>query len=485
MSQTPTPSRTYRRSASQTPTPTRTISTSKTECPECKSKERDETGDVVICGNCGCELQDSNIVADVQFGESQAGAPLVHGANVSSTDRNPRSGLHGVPGYKGLTPVDSRQNALQKMRVVITWLAGRLNLPPSMADRAVGIWHLISPYASGKDTRTIAAVCLYAACRSTKDNRVMIIDFTAIIRISVFRLGQVFQDIRKYVHLKGFESSSEWGDFQNVQDIEPLMKRFASQLDYGDLTDTVASDAVKILAGMKRDWMVGGRIPQGLIGACLILASRMNNFRRTTREVVYVVRASAQTLKNRLKEFNKTRSSAMSVQQFRQYGGKVRKTADPPSFTRVKKAKKNKKDKKPHKPSTKVPTFVPENEVLEDRELEEETERLISAMQNAGNGFFDANSELFSVQAAAAKSLADERRGDSLVRIDDEIGEDEFADDPEVADCMLSEQEIAAKEKRWVHENEEWMRKRQRKDLTNRLSEASGKEKVPRKRRRT
>jgi len=44
-----------------------------------------------------------------------------------------------------------------------------------------------------------------------------------------------------------------------------------------------------------------------------------------------------------------------------------------------------------------------------------------------------------------------------------DIGEDEFADDPEVANCLLSPDEARIKELIWVNQNKDWLRKHQEK----------------------
>lgn len=93
----------------------------------------------------------------------------------------------------------------------------------------------------------------------------------------------------------------------------------------------VAKDAVRIVQRMNRDWMTPGRRPAGICGAALILAARMNNFRRSVREVVYVVKVQEQTILHRLDEFKGTESSALTVEEFRRID--LERSADPPIFT--------------------------------------------------------------------------------------------------------------------------------------------------------
>lgn len=77
-------------------------------------------------------------------------------------------------------------------------------------------------------------------------------------------------------------------------------------------------DATRLVARFERDWMQTGRRPSGICGACLILAARMNNYRRSVAEVVQVVKIADVTLRKRLAEFGATASGQLTVEQFRQ-----------------------------------------------------------------------------------------------------------------------------------------------------------------------
>lgn len=125
-----------------------------------------------------------------------------------------------------------------------------------------------------------------------------------------------------------------------VQPINPedLILRFAHRLEFEPETMRVANDAVRIVQRMNRDWMTPGRRPAGVCGAALILAARMNNFRRSVREVVFVVKVQEQTIFNRLDEFKATESGALTVEEFRSID--LERAADPPAFTQDKDGKK-------------------------------------------------------------------------------------------------------------------------------------------------
>jgi transcription factor IIIB subunit 2 len=112
---------------------------------------------------------------------------------------------------------------------------------------------------------------------------------------------------------------------------EDLIYRFANKMQFGEATHRVAEDACRMVQRMSFDWMVMGRRPAGVCGACLILAARMNNFRRTVHQVVYIVKVTSNTINKRLDEFKETASSKLTVSEF--LSNQLLESAhDPPSF---------------------------------------------------------------------------------------------------------------------------------------------------------
>ena len=139
---------------------------------------------------------------------------------------------------------------------------------------------------------------------------------------------------------------------QGVQPINPedLILRFCQRLEFENETMKVAKDAVRLVQRMKRDWMTPGRRPAGVCGAALILAARMNNFRRTVREMSYVVKVQEQTILHRLEEFKATESSGLTVDEFRTID--IEHEEDPPIWTQqqeeAKNGKKTRRRKRTH-----------------------------------------------------------------------------------------------------------------------------------------
>lgn len=109
-------------------------------------------------------------------------------------------------------------------------------------------------------------------------------------KVNVFVLGSVFLKFVQVLCLK------------NLPLVDPsiYISRFANGLDFGDYTSRVASDAIRLVQRMDRDWIRTGRRPAGICGACLLIAARMNGFRRTVREMIHVVKVADITITKRL-----------------------------------------------------------------------------------------------------------------------------------------------------------------------------------------
>ncbi len=324
-----------------------------------------------VCATCGVVARESNIVSELQFGETSSGAAAVQGSYVGEgRTHGQSSGGH----HPGLTRdgLSSRELTTLNARREIDALINNLRIPANLADPAVNIFKLSLAHAiydsdgnretdrrnfvQGRSIRTVAAVALYIACRRQKNtNTIMLIDLaeTMTPQISVFKMGNIYNRLVRAIwgNADGSISSSGYVDPINP---ENLIRRFARDLEFGSLVGKVTEDAIRLVQRMDRDWMTTGRRPAGICGAALILAARMNNFRRTVREVVLVVKVCEVTVNNRLEEFQHTATSKLTVQQMRQ--GDHAAPSDPPAFYRAngdgKQQKKRGRKRKNQAPET-------------------------------------------------------------------------------------------------------------------------------------
>lgn len=308
----------------------------------------------------------------------------------------------------------------------------------------------------------------------------------------------------------------------------------------------VASDAVRIVQRMNRDWMTTGRRPAGVCGAALILAARMNNFRRTVREVVYVVKVTEITINQRLNEFSSTESGELTVDQFRSVH--LENSHDPPAFTKAREGRKpgSAKSKRAPETAAEIEDDVSEVSTTEQTpppsqprrvdadgfavpdlpidpalsKTDSERQASVAAAVNdvvseaggekpkpkAGRPKGSKNKPLpppTADQVASEDALEDEMTAllekDSAVvesaakpaeeprkPVSDstEIDATEFESDPEVRNCLLSNAEVEIKERIWVHENKDYLRTQQAKALKRALTEPTSRSGKPRKRRK-
>lgn len=145
--------------------------------------------------------------------------------------------------------------------------------------------------------------------------------FTGCRQVNVFELGHTYLQLVQTLNLR-----------LPLVDPSHYISRFAALLEFGEETNKVATDAIRLVSRFDRDWMARGRRPAGICGAALLLAARMNNFRRSTEEIVQVVKIADTTLKKRLDEFRRTPSGQLTLSDFRRVW--LDEEMDPPAFTK-------------------------------------------------------------------------------------------------------------------------------------------------------
>ncbi|KAK5169526.1 transcription factor TFIIIB subunit brf1 [Saxophila tyrrhenica] len=308
-----------------TPPPTQPPVSKHTCCEDPKVEEEDGQR---VCRNCFTQISESNIVSDVTFQEDSRGAAAVQGGFIGENSRHASTLGAAVTRAAGAGERNSAQETEKNARKSLDKLCPVLGIPEITRNQAINIFALASRsnFSAGRRTDEVAAASLYAACRRQKDNQVMLIDISELLQMNVFRLGEVYKAMCKDIHL------NEGGGVgtQYLVEVESLVMKYCRKLEFGEATRSVAEDAIKIVRRMKRDWMVTGRHPAGLCGACIILAARMNNFRRSVREVVYVAKVADITIAKRVAEFRRLKAAALTVEQFREYGVRLKDQADPP-----------------------------------------------------------------------------------------------------------------------------------------------------------
>lgn len=273
-------------------------------CKNCGGTEfvRDlqaSAGDL-LCVECGAVQEENPIVSEVQFGESSSGAATVQGAMVGADQSR---------AYNPRNPLESREQTLNNAKNKIKKLADVMRIPDYIFQSACGWFKLalIQNFVQGRRSNNVIAACLYVACRHERTHH-LLIDFSARLQISVYSLGATYLKLVRALQIQRLP----------LADPSLFIQHFAERLEFGEHTAKVCRDATKIALRMSSDWIYEGRRPAGIAGACLLLAARMNNFRRTHAEIVAVAHVGEETLQKRLNEFKNTDSGNLSVLDFRE-----------------------------------------------------------------------------------------------------------------------------------------------------------------------
>ncbi|XP_049595889.1 transcription factor IIIB 90 kDa subunit isoform X1 [Syngnathus scovelli] len=290
-------------------------------CKTCGSSDVDvdhARGDAV-CMACGSVLEDNIIVSEVEFVESGGGRSLAASQFVSS--EGGAKNLSFGDGHLAHAGKESRAQTLYRAKQHIGVLGHQLQLNQHCLDTAFNFYKmaLAKRLTCGRKAAHTVAACIYLVCR-TEGTPHMLLDLSDIVQVNVYTLGKTFLALSRDLCIK-------------PPAIDPCLyiPRFAQLLEFGDKNHDVAMTALRLVQRMKRDWMHTGRRPSGLCGAALLVAARMHDFCRTTKEIINVVKVCDSTLRKRLSEFSDTPTSLLTVEEFMKVD--LEQECDPPCFT--------------------------------------------------------------------------------------------------------------------------------------------------------
>ncbi|KIP06063.1 hypothetical protein PHLGIDRAFT_128487 [Phlebiopsis gigantea 11061_1 CR5-6] len=300
-------------------------------CVECGGTviEYDAAAGNGFCVACGTVVEENTIVNELTFGETSTGAAMVQGSFVAQGATHARMG--GPFGNRGSS--ESREqtiaNATRKIQQICSHF--RLSDVVSLAATRLYTLALEHKFTRGRRSMHVVAVCVYVACRQKETRNLMLIDFSDLLQVNVFELGHTYLNLVRTLNLR-------------LPPIDPShhISRFASLLEFGTATPQVALDATRIVARMDRDWLARGRRPSGICGAALLIAARMNNFRRSVQEIVQVVKIADCTVRKRVEEFRQTGSAGLSVGDFRNVW--LEDEGMPPAFVKGREREEKERD---------------------------------------------------------------------------------------------------------------------------------------------
>ena len=453
----------------------------------------------VSCLRCGTVLEENPIVSEVQFGESSSGAAMVQGAMVGADQA--RATFAG--GRQNA--MESREQTLSNGKRKIKRIAAALKIPDYIAE-AAGEWFRLAltlNFVQGRRSNNVLATCLYVACRKERTHH-MLIDFSSRLQISVYSLGATFLKMVKALHITSLP----------LADPSLFIQHFVEKLDFKDKATKVAKDAVKLAHRMAADWIHEGRRPAGIAGACVLLAARMNNFRRSHAEIVAVSHVGEETLQRRLNEFKKTKAGTLSVKSFREVENL--ESSNPPSFEKnramelkiSKKLQQQQTDNfedlskmtEEEKQSVVVKLSKEEaqkqllmNTILSDitittENLNDQMDRILkmkkSSLENSlyktpyelalANGSEQDPSKIWNINKPKNLVANLPKTDDILQNVSSEVELNSDDDDEIVLESKLTEEEVAIKERIWTGLNHDYLVEQEKKRLKQEADELTG-----------
>lgn len=265
-------------------------------------------------------MEENTIVSSVEFVEGAGGASHMVGQMVGANSTR-SFGTGGRRGGQYGFSRQSRENTLASGRRRIQEVAALMRLGTHFVDAAHRLFTVAveKNFVQGRRRAHVIAACLYTSCRQEKSQH-MLIDFSDALQINVYTLGTCFLKFRRLLGLK-------------LEIIDPALYiyRFAAHLSLDEKANQVAMTALRLVARMKRDWIVAGRRPAGICAAALLIASRAHGFERQHHDVTKVLRVCGLTVMNRVKEFESTPSAGLTLDEF--HKNDIEGEVDPPRFT--------------------------------------------------------------------------------------------------------------------------------------------------------
>ena len=258
-------------------------------------------------------------MSEVSFSETSGGKAVVTGQYIN----HDQTGVLGNSLY-GMQSAESRHQTIEKARRRLEQIGHALQIPEHVVESALRHFRsaLTNNFVKGRKSQHVLCACLYLACRQSRTDH-MLMDFAEAINVNVFYIGATYLQLIRNQKIRELP----------IVDPTVYIQRFASKLRFGnDMGRRVVNDARLLVQRMSKDWLQQGRRPAGVAAACILLAARMNNFRRSKAEIVQVAKIAEETLQRRLDEFKKTSAGSLSIKDFRNTN--IESSADPPSFTR-------------------------------------------------------------------------------------------------------------------------------------------------------
>lgn len=314
-------------------------------CTNCNSEDihTDSARGSIYCGECGMVQEEGTIVSTLQF-DSSAAKSTLHGKIISMDNTN--VGTHFV-------------DSSYYIKNTISSICLKLSLGSGHVECAFRWYKLCLQYSlsKGKSILYTLSACVYITCRQESTPH-LLIDFSNALRIDMFKIGRVFLKLRSLLGI-------------DIALIDPslYMHRFVSQLKFQN--KDILEYSVRLVARMKKDWILTGRRPNNSCGAALLIASRIFGEERNISEIAKTVHTSAATIARRLAEIAETESANLDIEEFKDIW--LDGEENPPAAKRnIRRAMKARNDDVPLNMIYNTPGVFGEDEKMDLKDSDEE-----------------------------------------------------------------------------------------------------------------
>ncbi|KAM0674582.1 transcription factor TFIIIB subunit brf1 [Gurleya vavrai] len=442
-------------------------------CSNCNSSSlfSDSTLGHLLCTSCGTILTESIPLSNVNFTKSSSGESHLSGQLIalSSTTTCHKNTFYST-------------SHSDKILSLLETICSTCSLPNSFATVSFRFYKLSLQHdlTKGRGILYTLAACLYISCRMEK-MPMMIVDFSALMRISCGKLGKVYGNI---VNKLGLKIQNNDASFYLKKYIEQLNLKNKIKEDFDEKNNEIylikKMDPLaltnRIVSWMKRDWIITGRRPNNVCGAAIVISSRILGDERSIEEVAKVVKGGVSTIQKRIKEISDTETAEMNLETFMRVW--LEKEEDPPL---VKIRRRNEDELKRRNIAYKLQVNEDETKrinveykITNNDESKRENEEF--KIKNNKDEYNRKNDEEKSFEKDSSdkencefklESCAKTKKGVKINFIEEknycitQVNEIDFSNDSEINDCLLSDFEIKKREEVWNEMYEEFMKEKE------------------------
>jgi transcription factor IIIB subunit 2 len=299
-------------------------------CKNCGKKELllDERRGQLCCQHCGRVQEENCLVTDIEFTSKGVQGQFVPKGGAACSHFGPSTFLPTLHDVDSFSRIDQKEAKKAKAHKLLRQLGKQLNIEDKYIEKAKRVFELAqeSNFVQGRHATLVASAALYIICRQ-EAQPLMLLDFADAINVSLYSLAACYI---KMVYKLNYS--------EKIPQIDPSLyiHRFCNKLEFGGKEREVAQTAMRLMQSFKRDWITQGRRPAGLCGAAIKIACSLHGFKRSTKQIINVVKVCEETVRKRIGEFKLTPLAQLPAAKLDSIDFKPEAlpALDPPSFSK-------------------------------------------------------------------------------------------------------------------------------------------------------